>query len=95
MGVDNNNEIEIIIKGPRGSGKTTIAAAIVQFLRTHGQAVSYVGDSCAQEKSIEELIDHVDVQKTLTLRKQIMVRDKTPICPRIGSGGERALEGRR
>lgn len=68
--------ITIRIDGPRGSGKTTTAIAIVMLLRSMGQACTYVGHSERQCREIENLM-HDEDYPAITEQKQFRVVDRS------------------
>ncbi len=78
-----SDEIEIIIKGPRGAGKTVVAMAIVQLLREYAQRVEYVSNSKAWNQDVEETMRRVEVAKEMmtTCKKFVVIDRDKPIPP--------------
>lgn len=67
--------ITIRIEGPRGGGKTTTAMAIVQYLQTLGQDVTYRGYSHDQEELVAEELEHFVPAPAMHSRQEFTVVD--------------------
>ena len=67
--------MQISITGPRGCGKTTVAAEIARFLRDRGMDVRLVADGIAATSFLYETMHETPVVNRMTKRISITILD--------------------